>query len=182
MPDLGRFWTVSNVLSLSRIPIAAGCAGVIALDGPVVWSLGLILLAAMTDWLDGTIARWSGTVTEWGKVLDPVCDKVAAAMVGLILAVKGLLPIWFVAVVVLRDVALLIGGAWLHKRSGTIHMSNILGKVTVCVLAATFIMGLLRADPMVMNFFLWSSSLLIAGSLGVYLLRFMAAARSDGSV
>ena len=182
MPNLGRFWTVSNVLSLSRLPVAAGCMGVILADGPVVWSLGLILLAAATDWMDGAIARWTDTVTEWGKILDPLCDKVAAAGVGLVLTFKGLLPIWFMGLIVFRDVLLLTGGAWLQRRSGTIQMSNVLGKVTVFVLAVTFIMGLLRADPVVMDFFLWSCSLLVVGSLGIYFSRFVIAARADGTV
>lgn len=182
MPDLGRFWTISNVLSLSRLPLAAGCAGVILADGPVAWSLCLILLAALTDWLDGAIARWSGTVTEWGKVLDPVCDKIAAASVGLILAITGLLPLWFIGLVVARDVLVVAGGIWLHQRSGTVQMSNTLGKVTVFVLAITFVMGLLRADAIVMDFFLWSSSGLIVLSLGIYWSRFIAAARTDGTV
>ncbi|MDE2732659.1 MAG: CDP-alcohol phosphatidyltransferase family protein [Bacteroidota bacterium] len=182
MPDLGRFWTVSNVLSLSRLPAAAGCMGVILAEGPVVWSLGLILLAAMTDWLDGAIARWSGTVTEWGKVLDPVCDKIAAAGVGLILAFKGLLPVWFIVLVVARDMLLIAGSVWLHRQVGSVHVSNTLGKVTVFAVAITFVMGLLRADAVVMDFFLWTGSGLIVLSLGTYILRFIAIARADGTV
>ena len=181
MTDLGRFWTLSNVLSLSRLPLAAACMGVILVDGPEMWSLGLILLAAVTDWLDGTIARWSNTVTEWGKVLDPLCDKLAAAGVGLILAITGLLPLWFIGLVVSRDILLVLGGVWLHRRSGTVHMSNTLGKITVFMLAMTFIMGLLLADVAVMNFFLWSTSILIMLSLGIYLSRFFAAYRSNGT-
>ena len=181
MPDLGRFWTVSNVLSLSRLPAAAGCMGVILADGPVAWSLGLILVAAVSDWLDGSIARWSGTVSEWGKVLDPLCDKIAAAGVGLILAIKGLLPVWFIVLVVARDVLLIGGGIWLHRRAGSVQMSNTLGKVTVVVLAITFVMGLLRADAVVMDVFLWTGSGLIVLSLGAYLLRYLAVAPTDGT-
>ena len=182
MAGLGRFWTVSNVLSLLRPLLAVWCASVIWTDGPVVWSLGLILAAAVTDILDGALARWTDSVTDWGKVLDPLCDKTAAGILGIILAAKGLLPVWFIGVIVLRDLMIAGGGAWLLKRSGDVQMSNQFGKVTAFVLMVTFIMGLLKADELVMDIFLWSSVLLMTVSLAIYMSRLFTSSRGNGAV
>ncbi len=65
------FLTVSNLLSLSRIPL--GVAFVVVTDVGVMATL--IAAAAATDVLDGFIARMSGTVSHIGLLLDPLCDK-----------------------------------------------------------------------------------------------------------
>ena len=63
---------------------------------------GLIALAIATDFFDGKVARWSHTVSEWGKVLDATADKLAAAAVCTALLLRPeeagpRLPLWFVA-------------------------------------------------------------------------------------
>jgi len=112
----------------------------------VYWLLGLVAIAVITDWLDGKIARWTGTVSEWGKVLDPLADKLGSALVGFVLALKGILPWWFVVLVVVRDVLIMIGGVLLMRRLGRVVPSIWMGKVAVTFLALTILAGLLKAD------------------------------------
>ena len=83
-PVLGRFWTIPNILTMSRLVLAAVVTYLIVSEGPLVWLFVLLGVAMATDWFDGQIARWSHTVSEWGKVLDPIADKIA-----------GQLPAWF---------------------------------------------------------------------------------------
>ena len=78
-PTMGRFWTAANVLSLTRGALAVPIALLVYRGGPVGPLVGLVAFAIATDFLDGKLARWSRTVSEWGKVLDATADKLAAA-------------------------------------------------------------------------------------------------------
>jgi CDP-diacylglycerol---glycerol-3-phosphate 3-phosphatidyltransferase len=66
-------------------------------------SLGVFLLAALTDWYDGWLARKFNYITDWGKFWDPLADKIliSTAFVGFVLV--GLLQLWMVVLIILRD-------------------------------------------------------------------------------
>ena len=66
------------------------------------------VLAAATDFLDGRIARRAGP-TRLGQILDPLADRLMLSSVAVVLAVRGLLPIWAVAILVGRDLLALLG-------------------------------------------------------------------------
>ncbi len=176
-PDLGRFWTAANGLTLVRVALVGPIAVLVYRGGPFGWLMGLLLLAVATDWLDGKVARWSGTVSEWGKILDPTADKLAAAAVTLALVLRPpelgpALPVWFVACVILRDAVIAAGGLVQTKRLGYVMMSLWSGKVAVTALAVTILAALLRADPPVMAVCIWATTALLLYSLARYLHRF----------
>ena len=164
----GTFWTFANILSISRVLFSAAAAVIILRDGPISWSLALLLTAVATDWLDGQIARRTNTVSEWGKILDPAADKISAALVGIALVWVDLIPLWFLGVVLLRDLLIAVGGVALVRYSGRVQMSNITGKIAVTAIAITFLMGLLRADQIVMDICIWITVGLLGFSLVIY--------------
>lgn len=172
---LGRFWTIPNILSLLRLVLAFPLAYLVLTRGPLSWVLALALLAIVTDWFDGRVARWSHTVSEWGKVLDPLADKVTAGLVSMALVVRGDLPFWFFAFVVLRDALIVLGGVLLAHRTQRVYMSIWIGKVAVTVLALTMLAALLGADPPVFRFLLWVSVVLLGYSFLRYVIRFVRA-------
>ena len=100
------FWTISNQLSILRGVLAIPVAILIA-QGDVWWAFGLCWFAALTDWLDGFVARATNTVSEWGKILDPIADKILVGVIVVMLVLEGLLPLRSVLVVVGRDVIIL---------------------------------------------------------------------------
>lgn len=65
------FLTVSNLLSLSRIPLGLSFLAI----GDPAWLAAVVAMGGITDLLDGFIARTSGTVSHVGLLLDPLCDK-----------------------------------------------------------------------------------------------------------
>ncbi|MCY4672266.1 MAG: CDP-alcohol phosphatidyltransferase family protein [Bacteroidetes bacterium] len=165
---LGAFWTFANILSISRVLFSAAAAVIILRDGPVNWSLALLTTAVLTDWLDGQVARRTNTVSEWGKILDPAADKISAALVGIALVLNDLIPLWFIGVVLLRDLLIVVGEIALARYSGRIQMSNFPGKLAVTAIAITFFMGLMRADQMVMDICIWVTVGLLGFSLLIY--------------
>lgn len=182
-PDLGRFWTIANTLSLTRLIIVFPIAVLLWQDGPLDWVLGLTVVAILTDWFDGRVARWTGTVSEWGKVIDPVADKVAAILTVSVLTfrpeVVGApeLPLWFFGVIVGRDLLILAGGAWIARRSGKVLMSAWAGKAASLWLALTVVSVILKADLPIFNVCLWMATGLFVFSFGVYLVRYLNALR-----
>lgn len=160
------------MLSMFRLLLVIPIAYLILTDGPLIWLFGLILVALMTDWFDGRVARWSGTVSEWGKVLDPLADKAAGAAIVMALVVRGSLPLWFLSVLVLRDALIVLGGVVLARRTGQVVMSAWMGKVAVTALSLTVIAALLRADAPVLQYCVWITTALMAYSFVLYGFRF----------
>lgn len=175
---LGQFWTAANILSLARLVLVWPIVYIILTDGPRLWLLGLVLLAAATDFFDGRVARWSHTVSEWGKVLDPLADKVGAGLVVLALVIHGDLPVWLPVLMIVRDVLIVWGGIRLTKRTGHVFMSIWSGKLAVSAVALTVVMALLRADPAVMEVCIWATTALLAYSFIVYWIRYLRVVRT----
>lgn len=182
-PNLGRFWTLANALSLTRLVLVIPIAVLLWRDGPLEWVLGLTVVAVMTDWFDGRVARWTRTVSEWGKVIDPVADKFAAILTVTVLTFRPTgpehlqLPLWFFGVIVGRDLLILAGGAWIAKRSGKVLMSAWAGKAASLWLALTVLCVILEADRPIFDVCLWMSTGLFVFSFGVYVVRYLNAFR-----
>jgi len=161
------------MLSISRVPLSAAAAIIILTDGSVSKSLILILMAGFTDFLDGLVARSTNTISGWGKVLDPTADKISVALLGIALVWKNLLPLWFLGSILLRDILIVAGGTFLTRRLGQIHMSNLIGKTTTTAIGIAFVLGLLKADEIVMDIVIWGTVGLLVLSFLVYAARLM---------
>jgi phosphatidylglycerophosphate synthase len=184
-PDLGRFWTAANVLTLSRIGLMPVIAWLVYRGGPM-WLLVLLIAAAVaTDYFDGKVARYTGTVSEWGKILDPTADKLAAAAVTLALVVRPIeptLPVWFVIVVVVRDIVIAGGGLIQTRRLGFVMMALWSGKVAVNLLALTVVAVLFAMPAFVIEILVWATAATLLYSLGRYLHRFVMVARYGAAI
>jgi CDP-diacylglycerol--glycerol-3-phosphate 3-phosphatidyltransferase len=66
-------------------------------------SLGVFFIAAITDWYDGWLARKFNYITNWGKFMDPLADKVLTSTAFLAFAFMGVLKMWMVLAVIIRD-------------------------------------------------------------------------------
>ncbi len=179
---MGAFWTAANVLSLSRALLVAPIAWLVYQGGPIGPMFALIGLAIATDWFDGRVARWSNTVSEWGKVLDATADKLAAAAVTLALLTRPAeagpsLPLWFVLLAVTRDALLAVGGLLQTRRLGRFTSSLWSGKVAVTALAATVVAALFGAAPRVMEALIGLTAGVMVYSIVKYGLRFSAIMR-----
>jgi cardiolipin synthase len=131
----GRFFTAANVISLARIPLAGAAVACFAV-GERTAAQVLLVAAFLTDALDGAVARAIGGTSDWGRILDPLADKLVFAVIGVALAWLGFIPWWLAGAIVARDLVVSIG-AWRHIRLlGAIPESNAAGKLSTLVLAA----------------------------------------------
>jgi cardiolipin synthase len=97
---------IPNLLTLARL-LLAPFVFVAIVGGQHERALALFVIAAVTDGLDGLIARRFGQITTLGSYLDPVADKILLGGVYLSLAVAGSIPFWLVVVIFGRDLWLL---------------------------------------------------------------------------
>ncbi len=66
-------------------------------------SLGIFVVAALTDWYDGWLARKFNYITTWGKFWDPLADKILTSSAFLGFAILGVLKLWMVLIILVRD-------------------------------------------------------------------------------
>lgn len=109
------------------------------------WALGLFALAAVSDGLDGFLARQYAWHSRLGTYLDPLADKALITSVYVTMGWQDLLPPWLVALVILRDVVIL-GGAFLIRRQllATGVKPSLLSKVNTAaqILLVLVVMGI----------------------------------------
>lgn len=103
---MSQLASIPNLLTMARLLLAPFIFRAI-LDGRHATALVLFAGAALTDGLDGLLARRFGQITSVGALLDPIADKLLLSGVYLVLAIAGSVPWWLVIVVLGRDVFLL---------------------------------------------------------------------------
>ncbi|GGM60658.1 CDP-diacylglycerol--glycerol-3-phosphate 3-phosphatidyltransferase [Thermopolyspora flexuosa] len=100
-------WTIPNVLSLLRLLGVPLFLWLVLGPQADVWAVLVLILAGLSDWLDGRLARAWNQVSRIGRLLDPLADRlyILATLAGLTL--RGIIPWWLAAAVVARDAFLL---------------------------------------------------------------------------
>lgn len=125
--------TVPNVLSMLRLALVpVFLLGILA--GEDAFALLVLIVSSVTDYLDGVIARRFNQISRLGQLLDPAADRlfIFAALIGL--AVRGVIPWWLGAVIVGRDVVLVILGVILANHGHGPLSVHHLGKVATFAL------------------------------------------------
>lgn len=130
----GPFWTPANGVTLLRVPLAVGAAVCLA-EHMRLAAMALMAASFLTDAIDGAVARMTHSESEWGKVLDPLADKVVFLILGMALVLLDVMPLWFLVAIAVRDLGVGIGGLWLALRRGLLPSSNVAGKLSTTVLA-----------------------------------------------
>lgn len=135
--DRSSLWTVSNAVSALRVVVVPPTLYFIWLGPEYRWYVfWLVMVMVASDILDGAIARSRNEVTEWGKIIDPIADKLAIDSIAALLVLLKGLPIWVAVAVIGRDVLIVVGGVLLASRIKVVPSSNFWGKATTCVMAA----------------------------------------------
>jgi CDP-diacylglycerol--glycerol-3-phosphate 3-phosphatidyltransferase len=97
--------TLPNQLTLLRVILTPVFVVLVMSDSSVQRQLSLIvfIIAALTDWYDGWIARKMGYISRWGKFLDPLADKILSSAALLAFVGLGLVDAWMVWIIIGRD-------------------------------------------------------------------------------
>jgi cardiolipin synthase len=117
-----------NVLTIFRLILIVPTA-VLFMQGRSIASLCCYLLASLTDLVDGWIARKYDMISDWGKVMDPLADKLLLLTIIACMFFKGDLPLLVIAIVFGKELIMILGGIVLFGASKMVVPSNIVGKM-----------------------------------------------------
>lgn len=121
-------WTIPNLLSVLRI-LVIGPFAYFFLNDQLLWAVAMLAFSGLSDLFDGLIARKFNQVTELGKMLDPVADKLTQATIAVCLAVKHPILIPILLVFVFKELGMLVGGCILLKKKKRPCAAKWYGKV-----------------------------------------------------
>jgi CDP-diacylglycerol---glycerol-3-phosphate 3-phosphatidyltransferase len=146
-----RWTSPANLFTFLRVALVPVVLWLLLVATPAArWGAFVVfVVAALTDTLDGTIARRSGGVNPFGELADPLADKLLVGGVLVSLALVGDVAWWVVVVIVAREVAVTALRARLVRRRGHVMAASVWGKVkTVVQLVAVGLVLLPVADAL----------------------------------
>jgi CDP-diacylglycerol--glycerol-3-phosphate 3-phosphatidyltransferase len=126
MPRLQVELNLPNQLTLLRVVLTPVFVVLLMSGSPLQLQLSLVvyIIAAITDWYDGWAARRLGTITRWGKFLDPLADKILSSAAMLAFVGLGLIDAWMVWIVIVRDFIMTFLRAYAEYRDEPIVTSK----------------------------------------------------------
>ncbi|MFN3196688.1 MAG: CDP-alcohol phosphatidyltransferase family protein [Chlorobiota bacterium] len=134
-------FNISNNISILRIALSFPLAYFL-IQGNTSVAIIIGILAFISDYLDGYFARSRDEITDLGKVLDPLADKLFFGTAAVIMIVQGLIPTYLAVIIVARDILIFLGGIYVKNKTGVVMASNLVGKGAVNI-AAIVLIGIL---------------------------------------
>ena len=134
-------WNVPNILTLLRLILIPFYWVMMMIRDNEIAALIIFLIASVTDLLDGYIARKYNQVTDWGKLFDPVADKLMVLSVLFSLLLKGIIPLVIVLIILVKEVIMMLGAAIMLRHKVVVY-SKPIGKtaqfITILGMALSF--------------------------------------------
>lgn len=161
-------WNVPNVLTMLRILLIPVFV-VLYVTGHDKLALLTFLIASLTDFLDGYLARKHNQITAFGKLMDPLADKVMVCTALLCQGLAGVFPWPAIVIVMLKELMMILGGAFMLKNDVVVY-SNILGKTAQVSFIVALTLSFYHADFITWHrpldrVFLWISVGLALGAM-----------------
>ena len=171
----GRVFTISNFISFSRVIIAfqiiySHYANNLMYNTEVII---LILYGIISDYLDGLVARKTNTISEVGKIIDPISDKLCAGALFIYTVYLGWVPIWFLVFFIVRDALIIVGSSYIKIKYGKVAMSTMSGKISINVIVAYWmVVFFFRESTGIHELLLWMSVTIMVISFLDYFNRY----------
>ncbi len=177
-----RVWTVPNVLSMLRIalvPLYIFTYFNSGLSNHLWWAFGVVVLSGLTDVADGIIARKCNLITDLGKILDPIADKLTQAAVLVSMSIRHTEILALTVLLFVKDLMILLGFLLIRKKqTNYAPAARWWGKAAtvsvfltmVCVLFSDLISGFPSVCTYISTFL---SICLLSFSFGAYFLQFV---------
>lgn len=147
------FKHVPNILTIIRfllIPIIV----IFAFEDNYIATIIVLTISGLTDVLDGYIARKYNFITNFGKLMDPLADKMTQVALLATLAIQKIIPVWIIVVVIIKEFLMVSGASFLYGKELVVS-SKWYGKLTtvlfyvaiVCSLFTQYWNGTLLGHP-----------------------------------
>lgn len=120
---------IPNILSVMRLLMSLAFAAVFIWAPDKLWiAVVIFAVAGITDVVDGILARKNNWITEAGKILDPLADKLMQCTALLCVVLRGLVPWWILVPIVLKELTMGVGSVIFYKMFKQIGVSKNYGK------------------------------------------------------
>ena len=138
-----RVLTIPNALSFLRLVLVPVFLWLLLVEKADGWAFVVLLVSGFSDYADGKLARLLNQSSRLGALLDPAADRIYMIIVPIGLGVRGIIPWWLIAILIGRDLLLLLSVPLLRTRGLTALPSTYVGK------AATF--ALMYGFPLILG-------------------------------
>ncbi len=143
-----------NKLTVGRLGITALFVVAMSISGywAQVAALLLFITASITDYYDGKIAREQNLITDFGKLMDPLADKVLISAAFILLCERGLIPAWIVIAIISREF-LVTGLRLVASAKGSVISADSLGKLKTILqmTAVIYLLLFIVAEPLLQS-------------------------------
>jgi cardiolipin synthase len=130
---------VPNILTFIRLLLIPSFGYFLYIDNYKV-AVFLFIISGVTDILDGYIARKFNMVTSWGKLADPLADKLMQITALVILTIKGNIPTFILVIVIIKELMMGIGSILLLRQEEYVVSANWYGKLATVVFFVAIVM------------------------------------------
>jgi cardiolipin synthase len=144
------FFLAPNILAIFRILLLPFIFHFLAQDtySGFVVAMILIVLAVASDVLDGYAARKLNQITDLGRILDPLADKLGLGLFVIFIIIHRGFPIWAAVLLFLKDLLTLVAALLMAKKKGFVLMSNNWGKLNSWIWVFTVVIYIARIHPL----------------------------------
>ena len=164
-----RILTLANGISISRIFLTLPLIYYLDKDN-LTYAIGIILLIILSDLIDGWVARRVDEITHFGKLIDPVADKICMMVVIIFLIFKIGIPMFaFFLILAIRDIVLITIGVYLMFKRDRVFESNKTGKWFIFISSLMMLSFILNLPLLISYTLYWVSLSLFTYSTYCYL-------------
>jgi len=160
------YLNIANMISVSRILLTIP-SFMLFESGNRYFGLIVLIIIIATDYADGIVARRLGQVSDFGKALDPVSDKIVILILFIYLMIRSEFPMWYFVSLVSRDLILAYLSLLVRRKSGSMPEANVPGKIAVNLISLMVIAWFMEWED-VKIFGLWSSIVFLLYSTIIY--------------
>lgn len=168
-----KFLTLPNILSLFRIALIPVIVWLYAISDNILWTGIVLAVSGLTDIVDGWIARHYNMVSEVGKALDPIADKLTQGAVLLCMTFRFPLLVFPFILLLVKEAFVGLTGLLLIQKSGTVYGAEWHGKAATCLIYAMLLVHLfwVNIPPAIMVASVCLASGAILASFVLYAIR-----------
>ena len=147
-PKLNEIFTIPNILSMFRIVLLPFIVWFFVCKEDHVMAIVILLISGLSDILDGFIARKFNMISDFGKIIDPVADKLTQGILLICLIFKYAQVLWILGVFILKEFIMIMMGYMIIKRKNLVNSAKWYGKLnTVIIYSVIFFMIILPDIP-----------------------------------